>query len=118
MYAKTKSRSLKFITHISKNLTIVLDKIQYLLAASKKGRYSYKRKYEYIRRTKNESALPVIPAFPAGVIDDIILMASHISDLFLACKTYKPDFFQKLKEIETQYLVRFLRAFLLIVEHT
>ena len=79
--------------------------IPFLLVASKKGRYSYKRKYDYIRRTKDETALPVVPAFPGDVIDDIILMASHLSDLFLSCKTYKPDFFQKIKEIETQYLV-------------
>ena len=78
------------------------------IAASKKGRYSYKRKYDYIRRTKDENALQVVPVSVGDVIDDIILMASHISDLFLSCKTYRPDFFQKLKDIEFQYLVGFI----------
>ena len=81
----------------------------YIFAAVNKGRYSYKRKYEYYKMSQKQkriTGLEVVPVDPSNSLEEISALTDRISELFISCGTYPEGFFQSLGNIEQRFLVR------------
>ncbi len=81
-----------------------------LLSDTKKGRYSYAKRFRCIRKTKQlkSSHLSLMRAYPKTATREIEEIAQTIKNLFLSCGTYDERFFEELPKIENAFLVRFL----------
>ena len=82
--------------------------MSFFTAASKVGRYSYQRKYEYAVKLSQEQGgnLLNIPRQPPTIKDEIVILAQRISDIFLSSSNYP----QKYLEIMS-YLVRVMPTY-------
>ena len=72
-----------------------------LCTGSKRGRYSYKRKYDYADKIasaeeKNENIVQTIPPQPGTVSDEVLKLATDISRVFLSCHVNPPNYYEKI----------------------
>ena len=78
-----------------------------LFSASKRGRYSYHRKYEYAMRQIDEVAKKTIPQPILHMAHEIMNLASRVTELFLSCVQHPPGYYENISAKTEQYLVRF-----------
>ena len=83
----------------------------YIISASKRGRYSYHRKYEYAVRKANEEAKKMIPPQIMYMAHEIMNLASRITEMFLSCVRPTPNYYENISVKTEQYLVRFHFSF-------
>ena len=76
--------------------------IDTFFVVSKRGRYTYKRKYDYAIKIasaegKNENIVQTIPPQPETVSDEVLTLASDISRVFLSCHVNPPNYYEKIR---------------------
>ena len=84
-----------------------MHKQSLFLSGTRKGRYTYARKYRCIQRAKKLKSENIFVLFnyPLTITKEIEAIADSIKNLFLSCGTYDEQLFEQLPHIEDAFLV-------------
>ena len=67
-------------------------------SAGKPGRYSYQKRCEYALKSgiMKNSTIQNIPPQPLPIEDEVVTIATLLSDVFLSNSTYPPKYFENI----------------------
>ena len=73
------------------------------MLVSRKGRYSYQRRIDYVVSKAEEENKSITPIVPQPVTDDIIILVTRISEAYLSNSIYPPGFFESIPSLSQKY---------------
>ena len=70
-------------------------------SAGKRGRYSYEKKCQYALKSGEikRSKIQEIPRQPQQIEDEVVVLATRLSEVFLSNSTYPEDYFENIASL-------------------